>query len=115
MNLPVAIDTIVLIRGIRQEPDPDDPKAVERAKGLIAQCQEDKTPIIVPSVALGEFLAGTPKGDIAEHVRLVDENFQVAPFDAMAAVYAGEIWRKHKGLMGSGTLSVHGVGDQLAD
>jgi predicted nucleic acid-binding protein len=58
---------------------------------------------------LGEFLAGTPKGDVAEQVRLIDESFQVSPFDAMAAVFAGEIWRNHHDLM---TAKQYGTGKQ---
>lgn len=95
----VAVDTIVLIRAIREEPDPKDPKAVARAKALIKKLQDDKIPIVLPSVALGEYLAGTPTGDIAEHVQTIDKNFVVEPFDALAALYAGEIWRKFKPLM----------------
>lgn len=99
MISPVALDTSVLIRGIRQEQDPHDPKAVDRAKSLIAQLQEDGIPIVIPSIAIGEYLARTPDTDIPETLRVFGDSFMVEPFDSFAAAIAGKIQQKYEGLI----------------
>lgn len=106
MTAKVAVDTIVLIRGIRQEPDPKDPKAVARAKDLIERLHSDRIAISLPAVALAEFLAGTPQAKLDQQIEEINKNFIVEPFDGLAATYVGEIWRRHHNLMDAKAIGV---------
>ena len=109
MTAKVAVDTIVLIRAIRQEPDPKDPKAVARAKDLLERLHADRVAIALPSVALAEFLAGTPQAKLDQQIEEIEKNFIIEPFDGLAATYVGDIWRQHHNLMDAKSL---GIGKQ---
>ena len=87
-----AIDTCVLIWGIRGHLQEGREDLVERCRTLIEIYKRRHEAIMVPSVVLAEYLCGFSL-DLQKIQRAyLESNFFVAPFDAAAAAIAAEIY-----------------------
>jgi predicted nucleic acid-binding protein len=85
----VAIDTNVLIWGVRQE-GPE--KMKERAGWLFDQFEEDGVQVWVPAVCLAEYLIPVPPEKRAAVVAEISRKFHIQPLDAIAATFAAGLW-----------------------
>lgn len=69
-----------------------------RARLLMTMLDNDRTIIVIPSVAVAELLAGI---DPARHVSILAEftnRFFCPPFDAAASILAAKLWQYERGL-----------------
>lgn len=87
----VAIDTNVLVWGVRRHGPPD---MLKRAEWLFKQFAEDKSEIIVPTVALTEYIRPYNTSEArAEIIVTFEERFLVMPFDTKCAELAARLFR----------------------
>jgi predicted nucleic acid-binding protein len=90
-----AIDTGILIWGIRKMPDPDRPDLVERCEKLIDRLSENRQRVMVPSIAVAEYLMGFDDDGLKKAQReIFEKRLFVASFDAKAAIIAAELYDK---------------------
>lgn len=89
-----AIDTNILIWGIRRQADPTRPDMVERCSKLIADLQDRHITICVPSVVMAEYLMGHSSADQKREIGIIGRNFFVPPFDVGAAAICAELFDK---------------------
>ena len=92
----VAFDTMILIWGVRRERQRGREDLVERCVDLIKHLKEQRTTIMVPSVAVAEYLAGFSAENQKIQQDIIGEHFFVAPFDMKAAAIAGELFDKQR-------------------
>ncbi len=88
----IAIDTSVLIWGIKQQAEPSRLDMIARCVELLRDHKQRKIGIIIPSVAFAEYLCGFSSADQAVQRDIIGRNFSVPPFDAAAAKILGEIY-----------------------
>jgi len=94
VNAPiVAIDTNILVWGIRKQGDSEQMK---RALWLFELLNEQNAKIIVPSIVLAEYVAGCVDNQIDEAVSVISTEFIIAPFDTMCAKDATHLFKKQK-------------------
>jgi predicted nucleic acid-binding protein len=86
----VAIDTNILAWYVQDPATNTDPR-VERAQWLIADLREAGAHIIVPSIALSEFLHPIPTEDRSAAWKAVSQLFHIAPHDARAAEIGADL------------------------
>ncbi len=89
----VCLDNHILIWGIRGIATAGQEPMIQRAKALLDELDKDNAEILVPSVVVGEFLAGVPKVQHTELLNVLNRRFQIPPFDVRAAVVAAGLWR----------------------
>lgn len=89
-----AVDTNILIWGVRKEPDANRPDMVERCSRLIADLQARNITIAVPSVVLAEYLMGHSSVDQKREYLIIGQSFFVPPFDVAAAAICAELYDK---------------------
>lgn len=87
-----AIDTGILIWGIRQHLQSGREDLVPRCKRLIQRISDE--PILVSAVSLAEYLTGMPGELRGPQYDLINEHFVVRPFGAKAASIAASIYDK---------------------
>lgn len=85
----VAIDTHTLIWGIRQVGSEEQNK---KAKWLFARLDEDGAQVIVPAVALSEYLTPIPFDLHKRTIASISGEFLVAPFDIRCASLAAHLF-----------------------
>lgn len=66
-----------------------------RAKALIKELDQADAEVLVPTVVVGEFLAGVPREQHGELVNVLNRRFQVPPYDVRAAAVAAGLWRDY--------------------
>jgi predicted nucleic acid-binding protein len=89
----VAIDSQVLVWGIRTEGTPEQ---LQRAKWLFQQLEGELAQILVPSVAISEYLVRVKPEDHAGTLASLSERFIIAPFDARCASRAAQLFLEGK-------------------
>jgi predicted nucleic acid-binding protein len=89
-----AVDTSILIWGVKRESPPDRPDMVSRCVALIESLKGKRSVIMIPSIVVAEYLADFPLERQAEQRQIFGHHFFIAPFDARAATIAGEIYSK---------------------
>ena len=89
----VCIDTQVAIWGIKRQATPGQEDMIDRAAQLLDKCDEDGTPVAIPSVALGELLLPDQLSDPHSFADRIESDFMVPAYDADAARVFGDIWR----------------------
>lgn len=89
----VAIDTNVLIWGIRQQGSEE---KIKRAGWLIRELEEDDdVQIIVPTIALAEYLRPYPMYEQrTEIIAEFEKRFLLVPFDVRCASFAATFFKK---------------------
>lgn len=88
-----CLDNHILIWGIRGVAEVGQEVMIRRAKALIAELEEQEDDILVPAVVVSEFLAGVPKSQHTELLKVLSRRFQLPPFDVRAAAVAAGLWR----------------------
>jgi predicted nucleic acid-binding protein len=108
--------------------DPAKPKTY-RCREALARLTEEKVTLLLPSIALSEYMRGVAHEEMAEHLVRLRRNFVIVPFDAEAALLGARVFqacREHcKGqapaqalradFMIVGTVLAKGVSFVLAD
>lgn len=89
-----ALDTTIVIWGVRELVPPGREDMVPRCVDLIRSLKERRVPIMFPSVAVAEYLAGFSAAEQKIQQAIISEHFFVAPFDMRAAAVAGELFDK---------------------
>lgn len=96
----VAVDTMVLIWGIRagSKLDPPNKELRRRAKILLESLDEEKQEIIVPTIVVAELLTPVPHEKHIDFISELRRRFICPPFDLQCAALAAEFWQKHRRL-----------------
>lgn len=81
----IALDTGILIWGVRGFVQPGREDLIERCRWLIQDHRDRRIPLMVPSIALAEYLADFDEQSQDEQRKLIGANYFVAPFDNEAA------------------------------
>ena len=89
-----AIDTSILIWGVKRQSPPDRPDIVDRCIALLDMLKSKHSVIMVPSIVVAEYLADFPPDKQEEQRRIFGRHFFVALFDAGAAAIVGQIYSK---------------------
>lgn len=87
-NLIAAIDSQTLIWGVRQV---GDRQQLQRAEWLFEYLENEDAQIIVPSVALCEYLCPVEASQRSAVVSAITSRFLVMPLDVQCASLAGVI------------------------
>jgi len=87
----VALDTQVLIWGVQGVAHHPDETIIRRARKLIDDLTAERARIVVPAIALGEFLVKIPDEDRPRVHGIIAESFHIAPFDFAAAQLAAKL------------------------
>ena len=90
----IVVDTHILAWGVQKERDPGCPDGVERAIQLFRDQREAKQAIIVPAIALAEYLSGQSSERCRSIQNIVGQAFFIAPFDTQAADIAAQLFDK---------------------
>lgn len=93
----VCLDTSILIWGVREFAEPGQESLIERAQHFLKRCDEEGKKVIVPSIVLGELLAGVPHDKMPGLIDIMGKRFMVLPFDTPAAIVFARMWRDWKG------------------
>ena len=100
----VAVDTNILIWGIRQE-GPNG--MIERAGWLFDFLEQEEAQIIVPSVVVSEYLIPTQESDHRNIIAAMSRRFIVAPFDVRCTSLAAALFYPGKSARGLGKAVGH--------
>ncbi len=92
----VCIDNHALIWGIREVFDEGQEEMVPRTKAFFEWCKSNKTMIMVPSIVVGELLTAIEPKDHLMVINLLENGFDVPPYDAKAAALFAKLWREKK-------------------
>ena len=95
MNI-VAVDTNILIWGIKQTAQKGQEDMIPRAIDFFNWLDERKAKIIIPVPIITELLAPVDLGKHEEFLTILHSKFRVVPVDEIAAVKCAEIWQKKK-------------------
>lgn len=103
--MTVGVDAQIMIWGVqaqgakRGNPRQKNLREMQmRTAILLDMLQEKKETIIVPTVLVGELLAGIDPRDHGNFIAELQKQFFCPPYDLRAASVAGELWQYHKGL-----------------
>lgn len=88
-----CIDTNILIWAVQGAAHSSQTEMVPRSRALIAALQKEKARVIIPSVALGEFLIGLPPNELPRYEVLVRQKFPIIPYDIAASIVFARLWR----------------------
>jgi|SRR5579872_6175171 len=92
----VAIDTTILVWGVRKErPNDGRDDLIERCVRLIEWSHAKGDSVIIPSVAAAEYLIGCSDETRDAQRKELFENFFVAPFDGKAAEIAARLYDRN--------------------
>lgn len=89
----VAVDTMILIWGVRKDGDANQRK---HAAWLFKGLEDANAQIIVPSVALAEYLVLVDPQKHADAVAPLAKRFIIAPFDVKCAALAARLFVEGK-------------------
>lgn len=90
------MDTHVLIWGIKGEAEPGQEDMIGLAQSFLEMLETRGVRVIVPSPVVFELLMRIPASGHAGIVDSFRSNFEVVPFDVMAASEAARIWYASK-------------------
>ncbi|MBK8913561.1 MAG: PIN domain-containing protein [Phycisphaerales bacterium] len=85
----VAIDSMTLVWGIRSE---GSAVQQQRAQCLFAELDRSQSQIILPAVALSEYLTPVAESQRSEVVAAISSRFQIRPFDTKCAAVAARLF-----------------------
>lgn len=88
----VAIDSMTLVWGVRKHGSKEN---LEHAALLFAQLEREEATIIVPAVAVAEYLVAVPQDDREKTIAAM-KRFQIEPFDVRDAALAAKLWSDGK-------------------
>ncbi len=84
---------MVLVWGVRHEGTEAQKK---RAKWLFEQFEQERPEVIIPSVALSEYLTPVQTGKRSEVIAELSSRFVIAPFDVRCAALAARLFSEGK-------------------
>jgi predicted nucleic acid-binding protein len=90
----VCIDNHALVWGIREYADEGQEEMVPRTKAFFEWCKSNKTMIMVPSIVVGELLTAIEPKHHSMTVNLLENGFDIPPYDAKAAALFATLWRE---------------------
>jgi predicted nucleic acid-binding protein len=99
--MTVALDTMTLIWGVQRGGNPKQSNLREmqcRACILIDMLQESDERVLIPCVAVAEYLTGIDPADHANSIAALQKNFFCPPFDIRATDVAAKLFLNHKNL-----------------
>lgn len=85
----VAIDSMVLVWGIRQEGTQEQ---LQRVRWLFEELQQQDAQIIVPTIAIAEYLTPVARHDHAAVIHDLSQRFIIPVFDVRAASLAAHLF-----------------------
>jgi predicted nucleic acid-binding protein len=91
MSNLVMIDSQIFIWGIKGFASPGQEHLIEQATSFIEWLSENDYKILLPTPLIAELLSAVKKEDQKEILALLNKNFVVAPFDAIASEKCGEL------------------------
>ena len=77
----IAVDTCILIWGVREHSQAGREDMIVRCKRLIDDHKARRIPIMVPAIVLAEYLARFDADEQLKQRETIARNFFVAPFD----------------------------------
>lgn len=89
----ICIDTNVLIWGVQGVARQSQEGMIDRTRRFLAQLARDSEQVMVPSVAVSEYLQGFPVEEQTTQLEVLSGNFFVPSFDARCAALAAELQR----------------------
>lgn len=92
---PVGIDSDILIHAYHQTKNDQDDIS-ERARRLLDWLFDQKRPVYLSVISIGEFLVKVPIGKHARTIQKLEERFRIAPFNLKAASLAADLVSKSK-------------------
>jgi predicted nucleic acid-binding protein len=92
-----CFDNNVLIWGIKGEATDGQQEMIPRTKLFINSISDDEEmSVLIPTVVIAEYLLRIPFNEHANVIKLFNESFIIAPFDANAASKFALIWLTNK-------------------
>jgi predicted nucleic acid-binding protein len=98
MNLRVALDTQTVIYALghgEATPDEELRELRRRAHILLGELNSDGAEVLLPSVVVGELLAGVAEEDQSGFLAALQGRFFMPSYDVKAAGIAADLWRSH--------------------
>lgn len=93
-----ALDTNILIWS-RKTPSTKHEKEISRCvKLLFHQIAEEKISVVIPTLVLAEYLAGSPQHKHGKLIEIFDSKFTCVPFDVKGAAIAATLWKSNQKL-----------------
>jgi hypothetical protein len=93
----VCLDTQVLIWGVQERAKSGQEEMIQRAKYLFSEFTQAKTKVLIPSIAVGEFLLGIPSNIHGVFLsKLGEGGFIIAPYDLQAAARFAALWKERE-------------------
>ena len=92
----VAIDSQILVWGIRKEGNEEQKK---RTGWLFQELDESKAQVIVPAVALSEYLTKVQPNEQRDVIATLAARFIIAPFDVECAALAAQLFSQGRGIV----------------
>ena len=89
----VAIDTQILVWGVRRQGEPDQK---QRARWLFKQLEDEQAYLILPSVALSEYLIPIERKRHSAVIAELSRRFFIAPFGIECISLAAALFAEHK-------------------
>jgi len=87
----ICIDTNVLIWGVQGMSRQTQQGMIDRTRRYLAQLARDKERVMVPAVAVGEYLQGFPPQEHRQQLEILARVFFVPGFDVRCAALAAEL------------------------
>jgi predicted nucleic acid-binding protein len=87
----IALDTNILIWGVKGVASPNREAMIPCAKALLGDLERNKQRIIIPSQVLAEFLVSYGDRDRIAALDVITKRYLVAPLDTKAALIAAEL------------------------
>lgn len=95
----VAIDSQILVWGIRNQGTKEQKS---RAKWLFQSLEDEDSQIIVPAVALSEYLTKVGQGHQKDVIASLATRFIIAPFDVKCVALAATLFSEGQGIVTKG-------------
>ena len=93
----VCLDTQVLIWGVQERARSGQEEMIQRARYLFSAFTQAKTKVLIPSIAVGEFLLGIPSDMHGVFLsKLGEGGFIIAPYDLQAAARFAALWKERE-------------------
>jgi predicted nucleic acid-binding protein len=92
----IAIDTCVVLWGVRGVPDTQGRPMGDRCALLLDHCDQSQTPVLIPLPVLIESMVTLDDAKHADFVLLLKEDFEVRDLDEKAAMIAVRMERRRR-------------------
>lgn len=89
----VAVDTMILVWGIRRDGSEEQ---VKQAGWLFKELDDNDTQVLVPSIALAEYLTPCDPATHSDVIAPLAKRFIIAPFDVKCAALAARLFLEGK-------------------